>query len=106
MSEVQVPHLKIPFRIDRTGSASVLEQDEVSEVAQCVEVLLSTRVGERLEVPDYGVDDPVFDVEPDLEEIASAIEEWEPRAASDIDSETGLDDELVRHVIARVAVRE
>lgn len=104
--EVQVPHLAFPFRLERDGSAAVLEQDTLDEVAQSVQVLLMTHEGERLEVPEYGVADLVFAAEPDLEGISAAVEEWEPRAASRVVDQIDNEDELVRHVIARVTTRD
>ena len=55
-----IPHLRIPFRITSSGAADVVEQDSIDDVAQCVEVLLRTRPGDRPEVPEYGIDEPLF----------------------------------------------
>lgn len=104
--EVLVPHLAFPFRIERDGTAAVLEQDTLEEIAQSVQILMTTHEGERLEVPDYGIADLVFGVDLDLEAVSSAVEEWEPRAAARVQDRIDEEDELVRNVFARVTTRD
>lgn len=104
--ETQVPHLSFPFRIGRDGAAAVVEQDTLDEIAQSVQVLMMTRQGERLEVPDYGIADLVFQDDLDLDSVSAAIEEWEPRALARIDDYEDSQDELIRHVYARVTTRD
>lgn len=77
-----IPHLAVPFRIlgDR---AVTVDQDTIAEIRQNVEVLVSTFQGERPVVPEYGISDPTFSLEPgddELEDIIGAIRRWEPRA--------------------------
>ena len=80
-------HFSFPFTIN--GSAAVVAQDSDAEVQQNVMVLVLTDVGERLEVPEFGISDPTFRTEIDTEAIAEAAEVWDDRAkvliASDID---------------------
>ena len=105
--DVQVPHLAFPFRIGRDGAAVVLEQDTLDEIAQSVQVLMMTHEGDRLEVPDYGISDLVFTVDPDLEAISAAVEEWEPRAVTRItDGYDDQVDDLILNVYARVTTRD
>jgi phage baseplate assembly protein W len=77
---VYVPHLALPLALGENGSFNTVAQDTVEEVAQSVGVLLGTVKGERVMVPDYGVDDPTFS-EPNTNEIAQIVAQWEPRAA-------------------------
>ena len=95
-----VPHLRIPFRIDRTGTAEVVEQDSFEEIAQCVQTLVTTRLGERVEVPDYGIPDQVFLSEPAVQSasLATQIEQWEPRATALVESTPDSADELLRRL--------
>lgn len=81
-----IPHLAVPFALDGRGHARTVEQDTVTEVGQCVAVLLATRPGDRLVVPGYGIDDRTFDTADgiDDESIADAVAEWEPRVTVDI----------------------
>lgn len=76
---VTVPHLAIPFGLNSDGSVSVVEQDTVEEVAQCVQVLLGTVEGQRQFVPTYGIPDPTF-VGLDQLAVEQAVADWEPRA--------------------------
>ncbi|HEX5592017.1 MAG TPA: GPW/gp25 family protein [Solirubrobacterales bacterium] len=102
---VRVPHLAVPFQI--TGkSAAVVEQDSDREIRDSVFALLSTRVGSRLEQPEYGIPDELFELlTPGMgaEAILAAIEEWEPRARVLADVEI---EELVKNVQIRLEMRE
>lgn len=72
-------HLALPLRVTGTGGFAVVEQDSPSEVAQNVAVILSTPLGSRVEVPEFGSPRPEF-VGPDSAGMVAAVEEWEPRA--------------------------
>jgi phage baseplate assembly protein W len=97
-----VPHFAIPFRVDASGSAAVLDQDTFEEIAQCVGVLFSTTRGERIELPEYGIPDQVFLPENlvDTSELAAAIGKWEPRATALVHS-TAID-ETLRHILVEL----
>lgn len=87
----RIPHLKVPFALDRQGHARTTEQDSGDEIRQSVKVLLATRPGERLVIPDYGLADPAF-AGPDAGVIAEAVQRWEPRA--DLGTiQTAIDDQ-------------
>lgn len=100
-----VPHLAYPFQLNTRGSAAVVnEQDDDNDIIDCVEVLLSTERGERIELPDYGLEDPAFRMNgADGRQIVSVIEEWEPRATIDFDDDEL--EELVQTVRLRVIGR-
>jgi phage baseplate assembly protein W len=102
---VRVPHLAVPFQI--TGrSAAVVEQDSDGEIRDCVFALLSTRVGSRLERPEYGIPDELFELlTPGMgaDQVLAAIEEWEPRARALAAVEI---DELVKTVQIRLEMSE
>lgn len=87
MSNVRVPKLTVPFNIVGT-EANVVEQDSPEEVAQCVEALIRTYIGELVDEPEYGVPDMVFaEGDIDVEALAAVVTEWEPRAAHTITEE-------------------
>lgn len=71
--------LRLPLEVSATGSLRALEQDTPAELAQSVRTLLSTVIGERGALPDYGLIDQLGAVDVDASEIAHAIAEWEPR---------------------------
>lgn len=83
---MRIPHLSVPFEIDQRGHARTLDQDSDEEILQSVRVLIDTRPGERLIVPDYGVDDLAFVGPADIGEewLADAVAEWEPRATVEV----------------------
>jgi phage baseplate assembly protein W len=99
---VDIPHFKFPFTF-KAGHADVVEQDGDDDVVQSVAVLLSTPVGSRVELPEYGIDDPTFRVGVDLPSILTAIEDWEPRAQVDLTSDIDSLDDLMRVIEANVA---
>jgi phage baseplate assembly protein W len=97
-----IPHLAIPFRVTASGSAAVVDQDSFEEIAQCVGVLMSTTAGERIELPDYGIPNPVFQAESEVDtaELAMAIQKWEPRATALVHST--VIDETLRHLLVEI----
>jgi phage baseplate assembly protein W len=98
------PHLTVPFRVDSSGSAAVVEQDSFDDISQCVRVLLLTRLGERIELPAYGVPDQVLTMEGNLDagDITARIETWEPRTKALVDSEIDALEESVRRLSVRL----
>lgn len=100
----QVPHLRVPFVVVN-GSASVVEQDTLDEVVQCVQVLLGTPEGTREELPSYGIPDLAFATGLDLLGVRHALETWEPRAVSLLEEQIGHDDELLRQLVVTVQQR-
>ncbi len=74
--------LAVPFRIE-AGRSVTVDQDSLEAVVQNVTVLLDTFKGERLMVPEFGVEDPTFqNIQEaiDEEEIEALVDMWEPRA--------------------------
>jgi phage baseplate assembly protein W len=82
---VEIPHFKYPFRLIRgaagTVAPEVVEQDTADEVLDCVEIALLTVVGERVDMPTFGIDPPVFQQQPiDMNIVGAQISAHEPRA--------------------------
>jgi len=98
-----IAHFAFPFTL-AGSSFAVVEQDSSDEIVQCVEVLLSTTRGQRVELPEYGIGDPLFKDSVDVQDALNAIADWEPRASVVINTNIDSVDELVRHV--RVQVEE
>lgn len=71
--------LRLPLEVSATGSLRTLDQDTPAELAQSVRTLLSTVIGERGAIPEYGLVDQLGAVTVDASEIVHAITEWEPR---------------------------
>lgn len=103
-SQVSTPHFAKPFRLGTDGAFAVVEQDSLDDVMQCIEVLVSTEIGSREELPGYGITDPTFTTSVDLSEIAQAIDDWEDRASVDINQAVDTRDDLIRNVSLSVGL--
>lgn len=101
-TDAEVPHFSFPFRFNANGSAEVVEQDTFEEVEQGVKVLLLTNIGERLEVPDFGIDDMPF-TDPDLEVVRVSAHEWDERASVIFEEDPDRIGGMVRRLLVRVA---
>lgn len=98
-----VPHFSLPFRIV-AGTPAVTEQDTLEEIADCVEAIIRTPSGTRLELPDFGIPEQSFSLNgADPAPIAAAVQEWEPRAttAAEADNESLL--EFITQITLNVA---
>lgn len=66
-----------PFRLAPTGEvATVLDGTEQAN-AEAIAVLVSTRIGERVLVPGFGISDPVF-AEVDEAEVNAGLATYGP----------------------------
>jgi hypothetical protein len=79
VTHVQIPHFEFPFRFTVNGEASVNEQGSPKELEQNVRVLFLTPLGERLEVPEFGVEDPTFQTEIDENDLIDRAVTWDDR---------------------------
>lgn len=72
------PHLAYPLRLSGS-SFTVVEQDLIDDVRQCVFLIARTELGARPLAPAVGIEDPTFtDLDPDV--LAGQLEELEDRA--------------------------
>jgi hypothetical protein len=100
MAAVEIPQFSMPLRVVG-GRFAVVEQDSPDEIRDQVEALIRTPQGSRLDLPDFGISDPTFRLDPDLDAIRDAIRE---HVGVDADLETDLDLEtLVRQINVGVA---
>jgi phage baseplate assembly protein W len=93
--------LAVPIEIvTRHGAphCATVPEGSIDEIAQCVYAICATELGQRLEMPGFGIPDPAF-AGVDLSELRAAIAEWEPRAAALVDEEF---DEILQDVIVRL----
>lgn len=89
--DVLVPHFDLPFRFSG-GTAVVVEQDSLDDIANCVEAIIRYPVGSRPEALDFGIEDPTFsEGGTDLDALRDAVEESEDRAGVLLDY---VEDEL------------
>lgn len=99
-----IPHFRFPFALAGDGKGlRVNEQDSQEDVEDCVEVVLSTVIGERQELPTYGLPDQAFrENGADMQVIDIVIDQWEPRADVTLSAEEIED--LTQHV--KINMRE
>lgn len=77
---VDTPHFALPLRYVN-GSAVVNQQDTMADIADCVEAVCLTTPGDRDEMPDFGIEDPTFGVQPfALGPLLAQIMTFESRA--------------------------
>lgn len=77
------PQLAHPFRVE-SGRVATVDQDSLEEIRACVLASLRTRLGSRMDEPDYGVPSQVFKRHPRHpvpDVFLRAVERDEPRAA-------------------------
>jgi phage baseplate assembly protein W len=77
-----VPHFSLPFRVVN-GSVVESEQGSVEEIEDCVESILRTFVGTRIDAPKFGIPDETFVQQTpnsSAEIYIAVIEAQEPRA--------------------------
>lgn len=95
-----IPKLRMPLRFDG-GRLAIVEQDSPENVRGAVFACLAYELGERIEDPDFGIEDPTFEETPlDTTEWIEAINRYEPRA----EVQTSQDvEEFVDVILAEVA---
>jgi phage baseplate assembly protein W len=98
-----VPHFSLPFRIEG-GTVATSEQDTLEEIADCVEAVLRTTVGARLELPEFGIPDQSFSLNgADPHAIDAAVQKWEPRAVTAAQANNESLDDFISQITLNVA---
>ena len=101
-----VPHFDLPFRFDATGHAAVVDQDTLEDVSNCVQAVLRTTVGQRQEMPTFGITDPTLQTQPILQgDIIAAVLDQEPRAVLVIDQSPDSFDNLIDDILVDVSTK-
>lgn len=97
--DFETPHFDRPFRVGR--SVATVDQDSDEELVNCAWAILSTEVGTRDELPEFGVEElPFRSAEAVQVDVNGAIRDWEPRLQADSDAEI---EDLVMRVEAEVS---
>ncbi|UVF61463.1 baseplate wedge protein [Gordonia phage DalanDe] len=53
--------LSFPFRVDKNGTVATEDDESLVYCAERLTVFVGTRPGERVMVPDFGINDPAFE---------------------------------------------
>ena len=112
MTEILGSGLAFPLHLDQRGALALAEGEE--DIAQAIEVILSTAPGERPTRPEFGceVHDLVFDMvdaamvgKIDIA-VRDALARWEPRIeVTEIDFDLSLVDEGRLDITIRYRIR-
>jgi hypothetical protein len=78
------PHLQNLPVLDAFGEFLINNQDSYAEIADSVEIIVGTQIGQRPALPDFGILDPTFTYPVDTVEINNAITTWDERAVPTI----------------------
>jgi len=101
---VDVPHFDLPFQLNKNG-ATVVEQDSIDDIVNCVTAIAVTPVGWRTEVPTFGIPDIAMRRFPiGAEDINNWISNQEPRAALVVEERQDKVDHLVDYVNIGVSI--
>lgn len=92
------PHFKIPFRFTDTD-AELVEQESDAEVFDNIEMVLRTRRGERIDLPEFGTLELNFqEGGVNIEALRQDIEHGEPRARELIDRDPDSINQLIDNI--------
>lgn len=102
----RTPHFRLPFDLPTDGhrtAAPETEQGSADELFDCVQAIVRTAKGARIENPDFGVNHQVFHQgNINLVQLQAEILEWEPRANVVFESRLDDVDELVQLVSVEI----
>lgn len=83
---ISVRKLRAPIEfVD--GRVRTMEQDSQEHTDQCVDGIIGTMLGARIEKPEFGIPDTRFAGGSGTSQaVAEAIQRWEPRASVTVDA--------------------
>ena len=97
-----IPHFNLPFQFG-PNLAVVVEQDSFEDVLNCVAAILRTQIGERTDLPEFGIVDPTFQTQPvDTDAIIQQVIAQEPRATLLVEQNPDVFDELIVYLLSTV----
>ena len=76
------PILSFPFRLIPNGTVAVVDDSSDRGHAEQLQVLVSTRIGERTVTQGFGLNDPAF-VGVNVSELTAAVAKWGPAVTVD-----------------------
>lgn len=103
---IHPPQFDLPFRLDGNDFATV-PQDTEADIMNCVEAVMRYHPGQRAMLPEFGIRDLAFEVQPiDGAALIQAVSQHEPRAEIYVTSETDKFDALWANVTVSVAIAD
>jgi len=99
-----IPHFDLPFQLGNAG-ATVVEQDTIDDIANCVIAVAVTHIGWRTEVPTFGIPDLAMRKMPlGAADIDNWISNQEPRALIVVEEKIDAVDALLDHINIGVSI--
>lgn len=106
MSRIETPHFDFPFAI-HGSSVTVVEQDTLDDITNCITVIILTHVGWRPEAPRFGTPDYTFKKQPIGKDfILQILQAQEPRAALMIQESPDVFDSLIDRILVETGAKE
>lgn len=105
--DVQNPHFQLPMKFGgANGGALVNEQDTGEDIVDCIKAIVAFTIGDREDMPEFGIPDILFRQfdEVIIGQVRQAIEEWEERAAIDVDGGFDITDAQIWNLLVRAGV--
>lgn len=101
-----VPHFDLPFRFVGNTVATA-EQDTLEDITNCVEAVLRTPQGARVDAVGFGRPDPTFELQPiPLQPLIQVLLDQEPRASVLMTQSPDQFSSIVANVVAQVSAQE
>jgi hypothetical protein len=102
-----LPHIALPWTLQRNGKVTVHEQDSVEEIAACVVAITSCVKGQVPMLPDLGVPSPLFTTTPiDTAALVEAASAQEPRAVLAATDQPDVLNAAIRHILSTAQIEE
>jgi len=96
-------HLKYPFQWGYNGHLETVNQHDPDDLVQRVFAVLNTRLGTRMDLPQFGVRSTVLEENgPSLNVIEAALSQWAPEALASL-SKKQLED--IKSQLVNVSVK-
>ena len=102
---MDTPRLAFPIRFEGDHFAET-DQDTAEEVRDALEYVLTTRLGERAESPEFGIPDQLFAQRVDGEAVLGALQSWETRAETVVATIQDLDDTMHQQITIRATMTQ
>src|SRR3954471_20834198 len=103
MPELVAPDFAFPLRVDASGEFVEVDQNTTDDFKAKAEVLMSYRLNERSDLPEFGTPFLLGHRAPlDLSEVESAFAEWIPEASYRITDSGAVYDPAARRVLIEV----
>lgn len=105
--DIQNPHFSVPFRFGGVnGGAFMNGQDTGDDIIDCVKAIIAYNIGDRQDLPEFGIPELLFQVydEVTIDQVRTAVMEWEERAVIDVDGAVNLTDDMILNILVSAGV--